>query len=202
MRKDRTELLSKRRVGVPVSHPEFFWFGTRRDASWFADPADGRYNGAVELRWDQMVEPLARITDALRAGDWTTHPDGDSVVDVKISGLTLDEESAILDLVSGRPIQLDPWDTELTDGRHRTWGFWTYDPAIILPFQSRLLWDDWWVDDPTYTRPEDVAEFRAGYREEAAAELPRLPSAVTLRSTRYVDGLTRLAAARDLDTPT
>jgi hypothetical protein len=140
-----------------------------------------------------MADPLTQITDAIRAGDWTTHSDGDSVVPVEISGLTLDEESAVLDLFSGRPIEVDPWDIELTDGRHRTWGFWNHDPAIVLPFMSRLLGDDLIVDDPDYTSARLAPVLRADHRAEAAEHLPGLPAGVAASSPRYVHALTRLA---------
>jgi hypothetical protein len=185
---------------VPVSHPEIFWFGTRGDVNWFADPADGRYDGAVELRWDRMVEPLTQITDAIRAGDWANRSDGDSVVPVEISRLTLDEESTILDLFSGRPIEVDPWETELTDGRHRTWGFWNHDPAIVLPFVSRLLGAELIVDDRDFTSERLAPMLRADHRAEAVEQLPGLPAGVAARSPRYMDALTQLAQAPDLGT--
>ncbi len=185
-------------AGVRVTHPEMFWFGTRDDANWFADPADGRYDGGVELRWGRMVETLARITDALRAGDWTVHPDGDSVVDVEISGLTMEEEFAIVSLFSGATIQVDPWDTALTDGRHRTWGFWAYDPAVTLPFESRLLWDAWRTEDPDYTTAQLAPILRADHRAEAGTYLRQVSAGVAARSPRYVDALTRLARSRDV----
>ncbi|MGN8048168.1 hypothetical protein ACTJKO_00665 [Curtobacterium sp. 22159] len=184
--------------GVPVSNPDMFWFGTLDDVHWFADPADDRYADDVELRWDRMVDPLASVTEALRAGDWTAHPDGGFVIAVVISGLSVEEESVIVSLFSGHPIQADPWDTELTDGRHRTWGFWSYDPGLVLPFESRLLGDEKIVGDPEYTPPHLTAPLRTDHRDEASEQLPQLPTGVVERSPRYVAALTRLARSEDV----
>ncbi|WP_295125062.1 hypothetical protein [uncultured Leifsonia sp.] len=185
------------RTELEVLRPELFWFAAREDAPWLADPGDGRYEHARPLRWPLILPLLRTTTDALRAGAWITAEDGTTFLPpVDLGQLTVEEQWTFV-MFFHDPIDVDPWDDGLSDGRHRTWGAWGADPDLILPLRSRLLADAALVDDPVYVPPARRHEYIEAYREEANEGLSQLAQSVRDRSPRYVAGLENLRALTD-----
>lgn len=174
--------------------PEHFWFAASEDVSWFADPADGRYAGSEPVRWSLIRPRLTEATEALRAGDWSTPVGGISALpSIDVSELT-SVERWVLGMFFFDPVEVDPWDTSLSDGRHRTWGAWHGAPTLLLPLRSRLLGDAAAAKCPVYAPVERQQEYLDDCREEAKDGLRTLPAPVRRRSPRYVAGLEHLAA--------
>ena len=184
---------------LQVLRPELFWFAAREDAPWLADPADGRYDHAKPLRWPLILPLLESSTDALRAGAWKTADAGTtSLPAVDLGQLTLDEQW-VLAMFFSDPIDVDPWDDGLSDGRHRTWGAWSAGPELVLPLRSRLLADAVLVDDPVYVPPQRRQEYIEDYRAQAREGLSLLAQPVRDRSPRYVAALKRLQSLTTAD---
>ncbi|KQQ28619.1 hypothetical protein ASF54_08205 [Frondihabitans sp. Leaf304] len=178
---------------VRVENPSAFWFATAADVTWFADPNDGRYPQHT-TDWSVTASWLERAVDSLARGAW--EQDGDDswlIVSDYPGNLDRDGRFIIESLLWAHPIEMDPWDNELDDGRHRSWGLWNYDPNILIPIRSRLLQDSTIDFDPEFTPKNLMHELRDDHIADAKSAPGRIPDAVANRSARYLEQLRRLA---------
>ncbi|WP_433673885.1 hypothetical protein [Microbacterium gorillae] len=141
-----------------------------------ADPdvEDGhvRHPDHDDQRWALIADIVARVGDALAAGNWDTDEGYPGQGFVTVDGYPGDLTSTEQEIVSGwfgiaEPVRFDPWFEPLTSGRHRLWGTMPHFGTRLVPIKSDVL---------DYVTPESVPLLGKDWHQMYVANVEELDS--------------------------
>lgn len=177
-----------------VPHPERWWLADRGDLPWLTDPDadDGhlRHRDRDERQWAAIAGIVESVGRALASGGHETDEDDPTValVPADVADLAPADRNIVTSWfrAGSEAPSTDPWDSSLTNGRHRLWNVWLAAPDALLPVYSDTLAG---LDEV----PSMGEHFAAVVAQSVIDGLRQMPIGPLTHSPRYVDELRRVA---------